>query len=121
MYYTDEQCIETHELRNQKRSPASTFINQYLDIGAKLGSYPGANPQVGVVYEAQPRAVRMQRHAPDIYHAAEGARGMSPTIALRAAETFGSMWRNKGALAWKERIDKVGTGRASRIVEALDG
>jgi hypothetical protein len=119
LYYTDEQCIETHEVRNTKHSSASTFIDQYLDIGAKLGSYPGSSPQVGVDYEDQPRAVRMQRHATDIYQAAEEARGMSPTIALRAAEAFGSTWRDKRALAWEERVDKVGTGRASRIVEAL--
>lgn len=120
VYYTDEECVKTHALRNTKYSSATTFIDQYLDIGAKLGSYPGADPQTRVDYADQPRAVRMQRHAPDIYQAAKSARGMSPTIAVRAAETFGSTWRDKDALTWKERVDKVGTGRAGRIVEAIE-
>jgi hypothetical protein len=120
LYYTAEQRVEMHNVRNTSRSPLSTFYDQYLDIGAQLGSYEGTRVEAYVDYADQPRAVRMQRHAPDIYEAAKGARGMSQTIALRAAEAFGSTWREKGRDEWQERVQMVGEGRADRIVSALE-
>lgn len=115
LYYTDEERIETHQTRN-----VDTTLSQLLDIGAQLGSYPGASPKADIEFSDQPRAVRMQRHATDIYRATKNARGMSPTIAIRAAEEFGSAWREKGAADWMDRVKMVGSGRAARIVAALE-
>lgn len=119
LYYTDEQRIETHEVRNERHSGMDTFFTQYLDIGAQLGSYPGASPEANVEYADQGRKVRMQRHAPDIYEAAKRARGMSETIAVRAAEEFGSTWAEKDADEWQSRVKMVGEGRANRIANAI--
>lgn len=115
LYYTDEQTIETHEVRNENGSPLGTFMRQYLDIGAKLGSYPGASPEPYVEYSEQPRAVRMQRHASDIWRTLNGATGLSETMCVRAAEEFGSTWDEKTADDWQERVKMVGEGRANAI------
>jgi len=119
LYYTDEQRIETHDVRNEPHSGMDTFFTQYLDIGGKLGSYPGANPEANTEYAEQGRKVRMQRHAPDIYEAGKRARGMSETIALRAAEEFGSTWAEKDADEWQSRVQMVGEGRANRIANEI--
>jgi hypothetical protein len=119
LYYTAEQRVEMHDVRNTSHSPLDTFYDQYLDIGAELGTYEGTRVEAGVDYADQPRAVRMQRHAPDIYEAAKHARGMSETIALRAAEEFGSTWREKGSEEWQDRVQMVGEGRAHRIANAI--
>lgn len=115
LYYTDKQRVRTECVRN-----IDTLLQQLLDVGAKLGPYEGASPEPYTEYDEQSRAVRMQRHATDIYEAAKGARGMSPTIAVRAAEKFGSTWAEKGAADWMDRVKGVGSGRAARIVAELD-
>lgn len=117
LYYTHDQRVEMHMGTNRNGSPLSTFYSQYLDIGAKLGPYEGTFVEVSVDYDDQPRAVRMQRHAPDIYQALGGARGFSETMAVRAAETFGSRWRGKHHPDDWQRIDGIGEGRASSIVD----
>lgn len=120
LYYADEQVVETHRVKNAHgRDGVDSFLRSFLDIGGKVGEYPGASPTADLVYEDQPRAVRMQRHATDIYRATEGARGMSPTIAIRAAETFGSKWAEKDADEWADRVQYVGEGRAERITAQL--
>jgi len=120
LYYTAEQRIEVHNVRNTKHSPLSRFANQYLDFGAKLGEYPGTSPKHDTEYSEQPRAIRMQRHAPDIYDALGHVRGVSEVICLRAAEEFGSTWAEKGEAEWFDRVKMVGEGRAERIAAVLD-
>lgn len=116
LYYTDEQRIETHEVRNTKHTHGvDSFLSGYLDIGGKLGSYPGAKPKAHTEYSEQPRAVRMQRHATDIYSAIGNAKGLSETMAVRAAEAFGSTWDEKDADAWADRVKQCGPGTANSI------
>lgn len=120
LYYTDEKRIETHEVRNTKHTHGvDSFLCGYLDIGAKLGPYEGAKPEADTEYAEQPRAVRMQRHATDLYSALGHARGLSETLAVKAAEEFGSTWAEKGKQDWQERVRGVGDGRATRITNAL--
>jgi hypothetical protein len=119
LYFTDDERIETTTVTNAHGSPAGSSLRQNLDIGAKLCEYPGANAEAGVPFEDQPREVRMQRHAPDIYAAAEDARGMSHAIALRAASEFGATWAEKSAAEWESRVQMVGSGRASTIANEI--
>lgn len=119
LYFTGDQRVETERVRNTRHHHGvDVLLRQDLNIGAKLGPYEGARPEANVAYEDQPRAVRMQRHAHEIYEALGHARGMSPTIAVKAAETFGSTWAEKGADEWQDRISGVGAGRAERIAQA---
>lgn len=116
LYYTDEQKVETHEVHNtQHTHGVDSFLRGYLDIGAELGSYEGANPEPNTDFEDQPRAVRMQRHATDIYRAVGNATGVSETMAVRAAEEFGSTWDEKRGEDWAERVHQCGEGTAEAI------
>jgi hypothetical protein len=115
LYYTDEQRVETHDIHNTKYTPTSAFFRQFMDIGAKLGSYPGASPEINTDYEDQPRAVRMQRHATDIYRTLGNAKGLSETMAVRAAEEFGAAWDEKTADDWADRVKQCGDGTANSI------
>ena len=116
LYYTDEQRVETVETTD-----IDYYLRQYLDVGAQLGSYEAEHrPEADVRYDDQHRGVRMQRHAPDIMDEAGHARGLSPTIAVRAAEQFGSTWREKSKDEWQDRVRTVGAGRAERIVNAIN-
>lgn len=116
LYYTDEQKIETHEVRNTKHTHGvDSFLSGYLDIGGKLGSYPGASPEANTDYADQPRAVRMQRHATDIYGTIGNATGLSETMAVRAAEEFGSKWDEKRAEDWADRVKQCGEGTANSV------
>jgi hypothetical protein len=116
LYYTDDQTIETHEVRNTRHTHGvDSFLSGYLDIGGKLGSYPGASPEPNTEYSEQPRAVRMQRHATDIYATLGNATGLSETMAVRAAEEFGSTWREKRAEDWAKRVKQCGEGTANSI------
>jgi hypothetical protein len=58
----------------------------------------------------------MQRHAYDLYDALAGARGLSESRAIIAAQTFGSTWDEKSEVSDWERVDGIGEGRASQIV-----
>lgn len=84
--------------------------------GAKLAPYEGTKPEADTRFEDQPRAVRMQRHAVDIYRTLGNARGLSETLCVRAAEEFGSTWREKDRDDWQSRVQGVGEGRANSIV-----
>lgn len=120
LYYTDQQRVETYSVTSRARSNGvDRLLRSNLDVGAKLGSYPGTKPEAWTDYEDQPRAVRMQRHATDIYDALGRARGLSETLAVRAAEEFGSKWSEKDADEWQERVRMVGEGRAQRITDEL--
>lgn len=122
LYYTDEQKVITEEVKNTRHHHGvDGFFRQFLDIGAELGPYEGAKPEPNTDYADQPRAVRMQRHATDIYDVLGHVRGMSPTIAVRAAEEFGSTWAEKEQDDWHSRVKSVGEGRAGRFHEALHG
>ena len=121
LYYTDEKYIETHEVLNSKHNHGvDSLLRCYLDIGAKLGPYEGARPEGNTNYHKQSRAVRMQRHATDIYDTLGHVRGLSETTAVRAAETFGSSWDSKtDPSSWIRRVDSVGEVRAKRITNEL--
>lgn len=119
LYYT-EGGVETHEVSNVNgRSGVSRFFDQYLDIGAQLGSYEGSKPDARTRFSGQPQPVRMQRHAPDIYSRLGHVEGMSETIAVKAAETFGSKWSTKTDTDEWQRIQGVGSKRAWLFADAL--
>lgn len=110
--------ITTTKVRNTSRSDGVDRLHR-TRCGGKIGEYEGSNPEPNTRFEDQPRAVRMQRHAIDIYDRLGDVRGVSPTICVRAAETFGSTWAAKDAAAWQNRVRSVGAGRAERIADAL--
>jgi hypothetical protein len=112
-----EDChVETHE----GITDPGRFMGSYLDVGGKRGENVGERAEPNTPVREQPRAVRMKRHAVDIYDELGDVRGMSPTIALRAALTFGSKWGEKdNRAAWKG-VDMVGEGRAKRFASALE-
>lgn len=111
----DEPRVETYNARNP-----ITSVRQMLDIGGRIGNNEAkTKAKPSVEYAEQPRPVRMQRHAVDIYDALENTRGVSPTLALRAAEQFGSRWAEKKGDEWQERVQGIGKGRADRIHETL--
>lgn len=121
LYYTGEERIETHTVRNTRHtSGVDSFLSGYLDVGANLGPYAGTKPEGDTEFDDQPQSVRMQRHAHEIYDALGHARGFSETLAVKAAQEFGSTWDEKDAEEWEERIDGIGPTRAKSIGEALD-
>lgn len=114
----DDAHVETNKVRNTGRTDGVDRLHRSRCAG-KIGEYEGSNPEPNTPFEDQPRAVRMQRHAVDIYERLGHVRGVSATICVRAAETFGSKWDEKDADAWQDRVQSVGEGRAQRIADAL--
>lgn len=109
-----EAEVVTDRVRNTKHTHGvDRALRSYC--GAKLGAYEGKRP-VADDYAEQPRAVRMQRHAVDIYEALGNAKGLSETLCVRAAQEFGSTWREKDRDDWQNRVKGVGEGRANSIV-----
>lgn len=108
-----EYAVVTDEL------PFSRIDGYLRQYGAIVGAYEGPRPEPNVASHDQPRAVRMQRHGYPLYQALGHARGLSPTLAVKAAETFGSTWDEKTEAADWERVDGIGSGRADSIAEAV--
>lgn len=107
--------ITTDKVINRKRvNGVDRALRSYC--GAILAPYEGTKPDAGVPFEDQPRAVRMQRHAVDIYRTLGNAKGLSETLCVRAAQEFGSTWREKDRDDWQNRVKGVGEGRANSIV-----
>jgi hypothetical protein len=123
LYYTDEERVETHTVRNTRHTHGvDSFFRGFLDIGAVLGYYESnQKPEPNTEFSEQPQGVRMQRHATDIYATLGEARGFSETMAVQAAEEFGSTWDEKGAEEWEERIPNVGATRSKAIAGVLNG
>lgn len=116
LYYTDEPMVETHTVRNTTHHHGvDSFLSQYLDIGGTLGAYAGEKPAANVAFDGQPTLVQAQQHATDIYSALGNARGLSETMAVRAAEQFGDEWDQKTADDWKAHVKQCGAGTASNI------
>lgn len=121
-YDTEREHVATRVVTNMGGNGNSVdrFLRHTKERGAKLGPYEGEQPETDTRFAEQPRAVRMQRHAPDIYDALGHVRGMSPAMALRAAEAFGSTWAEKtDAETWQERVQSCGEGRSKRFANAL--
>lgn len=103
--------IDTTRIRSFR-----TLRHKLNRFPAKIGPYNGKSPKPNIAFEEQPRAVRMQRHAWDLYDTLGRARGLSESRAIVAAQTFGSTWRDKDSVSDWQRVDGIGAGRAEKIV-----
>lgn len=120
LYYTGDMNVETHGIKLGPHSNGvDGFLRGYLDIGTALGAYEGTHVKPNRVYGKQQKAVRRQRHAPDIFAALSSATGFSPTMAVRAAEAWGSQWTDKtSADDWTE-LRGIGEQRGHEIERAI--
>jgi hypothetical protein len=114
--------VGTHENKVETQNVPIRRVDATLRArcGAKLAAYEGTYPEPETRFEDQPRAVKRQQHAYDIYQALGHVRGLSETLCVRAAEEFGSTWADKSADDWEARVRGIGAGRASNIADALD-
>lgn len=118
LYYIGSSDLEDCKVVTKEVSNPGRFLASYLDVGGRMGSYtPDVEPNTDV--RDQPRHVRMARHAVDIYTELGHVRGMSPNIAMRAAEHFGSRWDETSTDDWLD-VQSVGDGRAARFANELD-